>query len=206
MKYYPVFLNLTGKLCVVVGGGDVAERKVNSLLESDASVRVISPLITEGLSGLSRDGSITHIHRRYKKSDLEGAFLVIAATSDMSVNKQVSADAEDIPVNIVDVPDLCSFIVPSVVKRGPLTLAVSTSGVSPALSKSIRKELEQLYTDDMEGYLTCVAGIRKKLMQSDLPPDERSALLKSLGSRKILEALREEGVDKACRYAESLLL
>ncbi|MEC4686113.1 MAG: bifunctional precorrin-2 dehydrogenase/sirohydrochlorin ferrochelatase [Nitrospirota bacterium] len=205
MRYYPVFLNLEGKRCIVIGGGEVAERKVLTLLEAGASVTVISPELTERLAGLKRAGQIEHIQRRYQEGDLTGAFIVIAATSAMDVNRKVSGDAGNIPVNVVDVPDLCTFIVPSVVKRGELTIAVSTSGASPALSRSIREELEDLYTKEAGDLLQHIAGIRKTLMESDIPPEKRAVILKRLGSREVLQILREEGPEGALRHIQDIL-
>ena len=205
MRYYPVFLNLEGKRCVVVGGGDVAERKVLALLDSGASVTVISPELTERLYDLKFAGRIEHLQRDYREGDLKGAFIVIAATSEMDVNRKVSGDAEGIPVNVVDTPELCSFIVPSVLRRGPLTIAVSTSGTSPALSRSIREELEALYTEEVGTLLEHIVRIRKELMGSDLSPEKRTAILKSLGSRETLRILRQKGIDETRRYIQDLL-
>ena len=142
--YYPVFLNLKGKRTVVIGGGKVAERKILTLLKADADITVVSPEITKKIEGEKLKGGIKHVCRQYRKSDLKNAFLVIAATDSQIMNEQVSKDAPCL-LNVVDTPHLCNFIVPSVMKRGPLTIAISTSGISPALLKLIRKELEKMY-------------------------------------------------------------
>ncbi len=205
MRYYPVFLNLEGKSCIVIGGGEVAERKVLALLDAGAAVTVISPELTERLAGLKREGRIAHTQRRYQEGDLTGAFIVIAATSDMDVNRKVSGDAGNIPVNVVDVPALCTFIVPSVVRRGELAMAVSTSGASPALSRSIRKELEDLYPEETGVLLQHLARTRKTLMGSDVPIEKRAAILKRLGSREVLKILREKGLDGALRHIQDML-
>ncbi|NOZ25181.1 MAG: bifunctional precorrin-2 dehydrogenase/sirohydrochlorin ferrochelatase [Nitrospirae bacterium] len=205
MRYYPVFLDLRGRRCIVIGGGDVAERKVLALLDAGAEVTVISPELTAGLDGLKRAGRIEHAERRYQDGDLEGAFIVIAATSDMEVNRKVSRDAGNIPVNVVDVPDLCTFIVPSVVRRGDLTIAVSTSGASPALSRSIREEMEGLYTEDFSILVRHLARIRKALTGTDMPPERRTHVLKRLGSREVLRILRTEGPEAALRHVEDTL-
>ncbi len=205
MRYYPVFLNLEGKKCIVIGGGKVAERKVFALLNADASVTVVSPELTERLAGLKRAGQIEHTQRRYQDGDLKGAFIVIAATYDMDVNRKVSGDAGNIPVNVVDVPALCTFTVPSVIKRGKLTIAVSTSGASPALSRSIREELEDLYTEEVGGLLQHLARIRRTLTESEIPLEKRADILKSLGSREVLQILRAEGPQGALRHIQAML-
>jgi len=205
VRYYPVFLNLQGKRCVVIGGGEVAERKVLALLDAGAAVTVISPELTERLAGLKRAGRIEHAERRYQDGDLDGAFVVIAATSDMDVNRKVSKEAGNIPVNVVDVPDLCTFIVPSVIKRGDLTIAVSTSGASPALSRSIREELEEFYTEEFGVFLQYLAGVRRTVTGADIPPEKRTVILKRLGSREVLQILRTEGLQEALRHVQDIL-
>lgn len=181
LSYYPVFLNLKNKGCVVVGGGKVAERKVLSLLKSGAEVTVISPELTKRLKKESLSGRIKHIPRRYKKGDLKNAFLVIAATDSNEINEKVSEDAPHL-INVVDVPSLCNFIVPSVVKRGPLTIAISTSGVSPSMAKTIRKELEKLYGPEFARYLNSLKKIRIKTMAEIKDKKERERFLKKLAA------------------------
>ncbi|GMT48169.1 MAG: precorrin-2 dehydrogenase [bacterium] len=205
MRYYPVFLNIEGKRCIVIGGGEVAERKVLALLDAGATVTVISPELTERLAGLKRAGQIEHTPREYQDGDLKGAFIVIAATSDMDVNRKVAGDAGNIPVNVVDVPELSTFIVPSVIKRGKLTIAVSTSGASPALSGSIREELEDLYMEEVGGLLQHLAEIRKTLKESDISREKRTVILKRLGSREVLHVLRAEGLQGALRHIQDIL-
>ena len=145
-SYYPVYLSLEGKKCVVVGGGEVAWRKVETLLAAGTKVCLVSPEITPGIDELVKAGKLVHIRREYRTGDLEGAFLVIGATDNEDINRQVACDAEKtgILVNIVDVPKLCNFIVPSKVERGDLIISISTGGTSPALAKKIRKQLEGL--------------------------------------------------------------
>ncbi len=194
MSWYPVFLALDGKKCLVVGGGKVAERKVGSLLEAGADVTVISPALTKKLSGLAQKGRIRHLERTYRKGDLRGASLAIGATDSESENEKVSKEAADlnIPVNIVDRPALCSFIVPSVIKRGPLVVAVSTSGVSPAMAKSIRKELEALYGPAFARYLKRLAAFRKKILaDKTLSPARRRSIFKQAASGDIITSIRE---------------
>lgn len=192
-RYYPVFLNLKGKKCVVVGGGRVAERKVLSLLESGADITVISPDLTkrlrkENVNRLNRvkgsGGNLRHISREYKKGDLRNAFLVIAATDSMETNKKVSADAPNL-INVADAPLLCNFIAPSVARRGPLTIAISTSGVSPSIAKAIRKELEKLYGPKLGRRLGSIKKIRTKALSEIKDKKERERFLKKLGAEAI---------------------
>jgi len=186
-SYYPVFLNLRGKGCIVVGGGRVAERKVLSLLKAGADITVISPELTKRLKekslkrSISLSKKIKHISRKYKKGDLKNAFLVIAATDSNKTNKKVSEDAPHL-INVVDVPSLCNFIVPSIVKRGPLTIAISTSGVSPSIAKAIRKELEKLYGAEFGKHLASLKKIRAKAMAEIKDKKKRERFLKSLAA------------------------
>ncbi|MQG76858.1 MAG: bifunctional precorrin-2 dehydrogenase/sirohydrochlorin ferrochelatase, partial [SAR202 cluster bacterium] len=135
-KYYPVFLNMQGQLCVVIGGGEIAERKVQALLEAGAVVTLIAPECTDGLVAMTSDSSVTWRQRTYETGDLEGAFIAIAATDNRDVNEAVTKEASErnTPLNVVDVTDLCTFIAPSVIRRGPVTLAISTGGMGPALA------------------------------------------------------------------------
>jgi precorrin-2 dehydrogenase / sirohydrochlorin ferrochelatase len=140
---FPVALELSGRRCVVVGGGTEAERKARALLEADASVTVVAPEVTPGLSALARRGDLGHIARPYRAGDLDGAFLVFAVTDDRAVVAAVFAEAEDRRVlcNAVDDITYCHFAVPSIVRRGELLLAISTGGRAPALAKRLRKRL-----------------------------------------------------------------
>lgn len=185
-SYYPVFLNLKNKRCVVVGGGRVAERKALSLLKSGANVTVVSPETTQRLKRESSRKKIRHIPHNYKKGDLKDAFLVIAATDSSEINKKVSEDAPNL-INVVDMPLLCNFIVPSVVRRGPLTIAISTSGISPSMAKAIRKELEKLYGTEFGKYLKPLRRLRAKAMVEIKDKKERRKFLKELATEKALK-------------------
>lgn len=192
MNYYPVFLNLQGEKAVVVGGGSIAERKTLSLLKAGAAVTVVSPAITARLRKEKEKKRLTHIARKYRKGDLRESVLVIAATNSPSVNTQIAADAPFL-VNVVDVPIECSFIAPSVIKRGPLTIAISTGGVSPAFSKTIRQELEKIYGLEIGEYLNFVASIRKKALAGIRDKKKRERFLKDLAAGRILQNLRKKG-------------
>ncbi len=189
--YYPLFLDLRGRRCVVVGGGRVAQRKVKGLLEAQAQVVVVAPEASRALCRWASTGRIRLRQRPYRRADLRGAALVMVATDEAALNARVAQDAEamGIPVNVADAPGLCTFIVPSVLRRGPLTVAISTSGASPALAATIRRELEGLYPPQLGAYLRRLAALRKELLKG-LAARERQGLLKRLGSARALGALR----------------
>lgn len=202
-EYYPVFLDVAGKRCVVVGGGRVAERKCLSLIKAGAEVTVISPEITRRLEGYREKGLIRHIGRRYRKGDLRSAFCAIVATDVDETNRKAVADAgiHKVLLNVVDNPSLCAFIVPSVLRRGLLSIAVSTSGASPAMARAIRKELEGRYRDDFSKYLRFLKGIRVRAM-ADIPDKGmRERILKALASAEMVEMLIRKGFRAARRAA-----
>src|SRR4051812_38093873 len=145
--FYIACLKLTGRRCVVVGGGDVGLEKVEGLLACDGSVTLIAPDATPPLERLAGEGSIEWIRREYRTGDLERTFIAIAATNDTDVNIRVYEDAEEraMLVNVVDVPPLCNFILPAIVRTGPLAIAISTAGASPALAKRIKREIADAY-------------------------------------------------------------
>jgi precorrin-2 dehydrogenase / sirohydrochlorin ferrochelatase len=145
--FYIACLRLSGRRCVVVGGGDVGLEKVEGLLACDGEVTLVSPEAIEPLEELAREGSIRWERREYEPSDLEATFIVIAATGDTDVNIRVFEDAERraMLVNVVDVPPLCNFILPAIIRSGPLAIAISTAGASPALAKRIRDEIADEY-------------------------------------------------------------
>lgn len=165
MKYYPVFWDITGKKCVVIGGGDVAARKVARLLDCGAMVHVVSPLLIPELADLKKKGCIGHIAGEYADECLSGAALVIGATNDEEINASISRDAKSrgIPVNIVDDPQKCDFILPSLVERGDLTIACGTGGNSPALSRRLREELEAAYGEEYATLLDILGQLRGRM-------------------------------------------
>ncbi len=142
--FYPVFLNLTGRRCVIIGGGQIAEGKISKLLDSGAKIIVISPDATQDIRSFAERGQIELDLRKYQEGDLQGAFLVIAATNDRVVNQEIFEEAEkqDILLNAVDDMPRCSFIAPSIVEKGPVTVAISTGGASPALARKLRENME----------------------------------------------------------------
>lgn len=204
MNYYPAFLDISGKKVVVVGGGAIAERKVLALMKAGAVVTVVSPVLTPRLSREKEKKTIRHIGRGYRKGDLKGSFLVIAATDTPAVNSRVARDAPS-PVNVVDVPKECTFIAPSVVRRGPLTIAISTGGKSPAFAGTLRRELERIYGPEVGGYLTFMGTVRKKALAVVCDRKRRERLLKDLASEQVLHLLHTKGLAYVVTMAEERL-
>lgn len=165
--YYPLLLNIQGKKCVVVGGGEVALRKVQMLLEHSAMVEAVSPAYCPELNQLIKDDAIRATHRAYKAEDLNDALLVVAATDDAKVNEKVAAEArkKGILINVVDKPDISDFIVPSYFRRGDIIVAVSTSGKSPALARKIRAELERYMKAEYAQLAVIASEVRSELKQ-----------------------------------------
>lgn len=192
-RYYPAFLDIEDRKCVVIGGGKVAERKVRDLLRAGAAVSVISPELTAGLERMAESGEIKHTTRKFRASDMSNAFLAIAATDDMEINRKVAAHGSKMLVNVVDMPGLCSFIVPSSLRRGPLTIAVSTSGASPAMARAIRQELEGLFGKEVGAYLEKLCRMREQAINEISDPKEREKKLKELGSPEVLSRLIKRG-------------
>ncbi len=190
--YYPIFLNLDGRRCVVVGGGSVAERKVGALLARGADVVVISPNLTEGLEALARDGKIGHFARGYQSGDLEGARLVFSATDDRPTNVAVFDEAETrgVPANVVDDPELCSFTVPSVVVRGELQIAISSGGASPALAKKIRLQLEEEFGPEYATLLDLLARFRERVLAQVASPSARRRVFEAVAGSDLLSRVR----------------
>ena len=145
--FYIACLKLTGRRCVVVGGGDIGLEKVEGLLACDADVTLIAPRAVPQLEELAREGSIRWERREYRPADLERVFMVIACTDDTDINIGIYNDAEAraMLVNVVDVPPLCNFILPAIVRTGPLAIAISTAGASPALAKRMKREISELF-------------------------------------------------------------
>jgi precorrin-2 dehydrogenase/sirohydrochlorin ferrochelatase len=148
--FYIACLKLTGRRCLVVGGGDVGLEKVEGLLACDGDVVLVAPDAHPALQELAAEGSIDWLRRAYRPEDLEGTFMVIAATDDSEVNIGVYHDAEKraMLVNVVDVPPLCNFILPAILRTGPLAIAISTAGASPALAKRMKREMSELFGEE----------------------------------------------------------
>jgi siroheme synthase-like protein len=169
--HYPIFLDLTDRPCLVVGGGPIAEGKVRGLLAAGARVTVVSPRLTPALAGLVAEGRVTHHARPYAAGDLEGAALALAASGDRGVSAAVLAEgrARGIWVNSADDPERCDFFLPAVLRRGALAVAVSTGGASPALTRAVRDQLERFLPPDLAGLVDVVAGVRGELRARATP-------------------------------------
>ena len=201
MRYFPAFLDLKGKPCVVVGGGRVAERKVKGLLKAGAAVRVISPNLTSSLARLHEKGLILHQQRPFRAADLGRAHLCIAATDSREVNERVyqAASRQRIPVNVVDDPARCSFIVPSLVMRGDLLVAISTSGQSPALAKALRQKLQKEIGPEYALWLKILGAVRKKILPLGFDQMRNQAAFRRLAKDDLLAFIRRrdrEGLDR----------
>ena len=192
MKYYPIHLDIKNRNCLIVGGGAVGTRKVKTLLECGAHVTVVSPDPTPSLAQLASDGAITLKKRTYRSDDLTGMFLVIGATDDEILNRQVSEDAEraQILCNIADRPEVCSFILPSIVRRGDLVITISTSGKSPALAKHLRQKLEKQFGREYADFLMLMGAIRQKLLGQAHEPEAHKALFNQLIDSDLIELMQ----------------
>lgn len=193
--YYPVFLDLRGRLCLVAGGGLVAQRKVESLLAAGARVRVVSPELTDKLAKAAASGKIEHSAAEYSAKELDGACLVIGATSSPETNAQIHRDCLErgIPVNIVDAPKLCTFILPAVLRRGPLSIAISTGGTSPAWAAKIRRSLEKQFGEEYATLLEVIGKWRKIINSEITDPVRRGEILSFLADDELLMLLKSRG-------------
>jgi len=190
--YYPISLNIQGRKCLVVGGGQVALRKVKTLLEHNANVEVVSPILCPELNQLATDGAIRTIKRDYKPEDLHHAFISIVATDNVKTNERVVSEARrrGILVNVVDDPKNSDFIVPSYLKRGDVTVAVSTSARSPALARKIRSELEKNFKVEYEHLAVIADEVRSELKQQGITASS-DAWQEVLSSNSLMELLKQ---------------
>ncbi|MGD0662570.1 MAG: bifunctional precorrin-2 dehydrogenase/sirohydrochlorin ferrochelatase [Syntrophorhabdales bacterium] len=190
--YYPLFLDLTDKLCIVVGGGAVAERKARGLLNAGARVRLISPEVTRGVRRLARQGRIEVVPREYQEGDLDGAALAIAATNASEVNMRVKGESKrlSIPLNVADRPDLGDFIVPAVVRKGPVVVAVSTSGLLPVLARRLKEEIGLKLSADYLPYARRVGAFRRILIETVHDPGKKREILRRVCRADVSEVSR----------------
>ncbi len=193
MKYYPVYLDVRERPCVVIGGGRVAERKALSLLEAGADVTVVSPALTAKLRELSGSGKIRYLQKSFEEQDLSGAFVVVAATDSPEVNSAVGrlCRKKNVLVNVAAPPEESCFIVPSVVERGDLVIAVSTGGASPSLSRKVRQELEEQYGPEYEALLKKLAAVRKRLSEEVADETRRREALQAVVESDVIDLLKQ---------------
>ena len=207
MPHYPINLDLRERRCVVIGGGAVAERKVESLIEYGAAVRVVSPAITPALERLASEGLIERIDSEYREDHLEGAVLVIGATDDRDVNSRISSDARNrgLLVNIVDDPELCNFFVPASVRHGDLIISVSTSGKSPAMARRLREEIEACYGPEYGLLADLLGSLRDEVKAAYSDPAERTRAYVRILDSDALSLLAEGKPDEALERARKCI-
>lgn len=191
-KYYPIMLDISNRKCCVIGGGKVALRKVNTLLEYNADITVISPESCEELRNLSYHGKINLVQRSYISGDFDNAYMVFAATDNANINQQIAKEAlnQGIMINVADSPELCSFIVPSKIEQGDLTIAISTNGKSPLLAKKIRQELEEKYGSNYAEFLTIIGNIRNLSLKEISDGNKREELFREIVYSQLLDKLK----------------
>jgi len=197
MRYYPVHLDINNRKVLVVGGGGVGTRKVRTLLACGARVTVVSLEASRQLNDLATSGEIKLEERSYQSNDLSGMFLVIGATNDEELNRQISSDADRLNTlcNIADRPEVCNFILPSIVHRDDLVITISTSGKSPALAKKLRKALENQFGEEYGQLLRLMGAIRKKLLRQAHEPEAHKPLFEQLLNSDLLGMLQENKID-----------
>lgn len=200
MAQYPVLLNLSGRLCVVVGGGEVAERKIDALLACAARVRAIAPSFAAGIEAAAAQGNAELRRRAYREGDLAGALLAIAATDDAAVNQAVWREAigRGILVNVVDDPARCTFTLPATVRRGSFLLTVSTEGASPALARAVRERLEEEFGPEYAVFTAWLGELRARVKSLYPEQQARERVWQSIVRSDALERLRR-GDDQGAR-------
>jgi precorrin-2 dehydrogenase / sirohydrochlorin ferrochelatase len=189
-KLFPMFLKLAGRPCLAVGAGSIGESKISSLLEAAAKVHVVAPEATPQVRSWAEAKKIAWLRRAWEPPDLDGMFLVVAATSSTEVHERIFEEAtrRGVLCNIVDVPALCDFYYPAVVQRGALQIAISTGGQSPALAQRLRKELETQFGTEYAAWLEQLGQERDKLFAEPRDPKERKRLLHDLASAEAFKA------------------
>ena len=205
---YIACLNLAGQRCLVVGGGRIGLEKTQGLLVCGADVVVVSPEVDDGVRDLADGGNIVWVAKTFETSDLDGSLLVIAATADTDVNTAVyeAASGRSMLVNVVDVPDLCNFILPSISRRGPIAIAVSTSGASPALAKRLRREIDKRVGDEY-ALLASLLDEQREWAKSTLPTyDDRRVFFESIvdGDPDPIALLRDGKLDEVRALIEEV--
>jgi siroheme synthase-like protein len=208
--FYPLFIELRNKPVLVVGGGEVAERKVDSLLQAEAAVTVVAPELTSHLKQLAATGSIRTSRRKFEEADLDGALLVISATDDTEAQERVAdlARARGILINTVDQPLLCDFIVPAVVRHGDVIAAITTSGKSPSLAAALKAKVESVVTKDAGRAASALGAIRNEVHARFTDPARRKEVFQKIVESGILDWISEyddaAALQKVLRIVEEL--
>ena len=207
MPYYPIFLDLNNQNVIVVGGGEVAERKIKNLLTYGSRIYIVSPHLTLHLQQLVSTKKIHHIPEESLDTCMENAFMVIAATDDAEVNSKIASRAKKhgLLINTVDQPQDCNFIMPSIVKRGNLQIAISTAGKSPALAKKIRKNLQSTFPPEYDFYVELLGNIRTKLLSRKQPASKNKIIFQQLVDSNLLEMITKKNWDAVQTMLESIL-
>lgn len=206
MKYFPINLDIKNRFTIVIGGGDVAERKCLSLLNAGARVKVVAPESVPGIIELASEGRIELEARNYREEDLDGACLVFAATDRKETNRRVAFDAgaRGIPVNVADSPETGTFISPAAVCRGDLLLTVSTGGKSPALAARIREEIETRYGIEYEAAVGLLGAVREKLLTENRGDNNNKKLFRRLVSQDLPGLFRSNSLAEIDRLLEEI--
>lgn len=206
-RYYPALLDIRDRAAVVVGGNDVAAEKAAALAACGAQVTVISPEFCEALQAQAKRGAVKLCQRHFAPDDLAGAFVIIAASNDPNLVETIWSAAQQNGqlVNSVDQPERCSFILPSILRRGPLTIAVSTEGTSPSLAKRIRQQLEQHFSAAYEPYLRLAAAARARLRAGGVSYQERDEFFSEFFASDALVRLEQHNWMAAAEITARLL-
>jgi precorrin-2 dehydrogenase/sirohydrochlorin ferrochelatase len=207
VRYYPIFLKVAERPCLVVGGGEVGARKVKTLLDCGALVRIVSPEVVEWLEEKVQQGVVDLVGSHYEEQQLEGCFLVIAATDDMELNSRIARDADKrgLICNVVDFPQEGNFILPALVQRGPLTLAISTSGKSPALARKLRQDLEQHYGMEYADFLEIMGAVRSRLLKESQDSEANKEKFDQLVESELLELVRVRDLEGVENILQAIL-
>ena len=206
-NYYPIMLDVRGRKAIVIGGNQVAAEKARAIHASGAIVTIISPTFCDELRAMARRDEVTLLSKAYQPGDLQGAFVVIAAINEPELIEAIWQEGQERNqlVNIVDVPRYCNFIVPSILRRDQLTIAVSTEGASPGLAKRIRQQLETLFPASYGRYIRLAACVRAHLRRQQVSYDQRDEFFGDFFSSNILAQLTEGHEREAVEQATKLL-
>jgi uroporphyrin-III C-methyltransferase/precorrin-2 dehydrogenase/sirohydrochlorin ferrochelatase len=199
MNYFPIFIDITQKSCLIVGGGDIAYRKINLLLKANAQITCVSPACCDGVIQLAKDNKINLLTKAFEASDVKTQVLIVSATNDTALNMQVSELAKNanIPVNVVDSPDLCSFVMPSIVDRSPIVIAISSAGKAPVLARLIRAKLESTIPNAYGKLATLAGNFRNQVKAKFSHIEDRRYFWEKAFSGVVAEKVFAGKVDEA---------